>query len=146
MIYHFFIHIKLSVFNLGQPKIKNKSILEGFQYTTSVVVLSTDCTGSWDVSPYPIGTSGTKIWYPRTDLFKTREDTFNVQKVVIFVMIYHFFIHIKLSVFNLGQWHAYMSYVYLAKLGDDLNSSVHKILLIWQKWRKKWHFIDQTKF
>jgi hypothetical protein len=24
--------------------------------------------------------------------------------------------------------------------------SVHKILLIWQNWRKNWHFIDQTKF
>jgi hypothetical protein len=40
---------------------KKKSILEGFQFTTSVVVLSTDCIGSWDVSPYSIGTSGTKI-------------------------------------------------------------------------------------
>jgi len=55
------------------------------------------------------------------------EETFNVQKVVIFVMIYHIFIHIKLSVFNLGQWHAYMGYVYLAKLGDELYTQYREI-------------------
>ena len=59
-------------------------------------------------------------WTGWTVLAIIQEETFNVQKVVIFVMIYDFFIHIKLSVFNLGQWHAYMGYVYLAKLGDEL--------------------------